>query len=286
MKAIHILLIAASITAAACNTKPQTCSPVFVKDKHGLLRNYIKYGNDSAALLAPGQIAQLSMAYFWNDSLLFRSSFVPGNFRMALRKPETSTSFEAMLLTLRPGDSLHFYLDAAEFYGKTKKMQMPEGIGAGDSILFHVSIIGIETEAAVAAEKEAASIRLASLEQEIIADYAYRHFSGIGPSPNGLYIKTLRPGSGPKPKNGEIVSIDYAITAADGTMIHTTSGSDMPFSFKLGSGTVIQGIEDAVAGMQKGSHALVLVPSALAYGAEGYRFIRPHTPLVAEIKLY
>ncbi len=66
-------------------------------------------------------------------------------------------------------------------------------------------------------------------------------------------------------KNGDSVKIHYTGTLEDGTTFDSSEGRD-PLEFKLGSGQVIVGFDEAVTGMKTGEKKNVTIPAEKAYG--------------------
>ena len=69
-----------------------------------------------------------------------------------------------------------------------------------------------------------------------------------------------------------------------GLQFQTSVGST-PLTFTLGSGQVIKGVDEGVAGMKVGGVRRLIIPSSLAYGNSRNGAIPPNTPLVFEIAL-
>ena len=98
---------------------------------------------------------------------------------------------------------------------------------------------------------------------------------------DGVLMSELRPGNGAKPKADGRVQVRYVGKLPDGTVFDQ---NDQPQWFKLGS--VIEGWQAALPEMASGSKYRLVIPSALAYGADGAGdLIAPWTPLVFEIEL-
>lgn len=65
--------------------------------------------------------------------------------------------------------------------------------------------------------------------------------------------------------DGKTVIIDYTLSLKNGDVIETTK-DDEPVTYIQGSGEVIQGLEQAVAGLEKGTQKDIILPAAQAFG--------------------
>ena len=90
-------------------------------------------------------------------------------------------------------------------------------------------------------------------------------------SAGGTWYVITKRGAGPLPQTGQTVSVRYR-----GTVLATGKEFDSsekhggtPFDFVLGTGQVIQGWDQGIAMLPKGSTATLLIPSSLAYGTRG-----------------
>ncbi len=99
--------------------------------------------------------------------------------------------------------------------------------------------------------------------------------------PSGIYIQTLTPGEGVPVVTGDHVYVDYVLWLPNGTQIDAGSNVD----FTLDPGNVIDGFRVGVEGMTVGETRLIVVPSALGYGAAGRTGIPPHSVLVFRVTL-
>ncbi|MEK9501120.1 FKBP-type peptidyl-prolyl cis-trans isomerase [Gaopeijia maritima] len=98
---------------------------------------------------------------------------------------------------------------------------------------------------------------------------------------DGLYIQTLTAGEGGAVETGDRVVVDYTLWLPDGSLID--SGADVAFTLAVGA--VIDGFRLGMEGMGIGETRLIVVPSALGYGAAGNQGIPPHSVLVFRVTL-
>jgi peptidylprolyl isomerase len=104
-------------------------------------------------------------------------------------------------------------------------------------------------------------------------------------TPSGLKYVDLLVGKGPAPKDGDTVLVHYTGRFTNGKVFDTSVGKQ-PFHFVLGRGQVIKGWDEGVASMRVGGKRKLIVPPALAYGAQGYPgAIPPNSTLVFQVEL-
>lgn len=101
---------------------------------------------------------------------------------------------------------------------------------------------------------------------------------------SGLYIRDITVGTGAVAQNGKTVSVYYQGWLASGTRFDFRM-SGAPFPFRLGTGEVIRGWDQGVAGMRVGGKRQLVIPPALAYGSEGRGSIPPNAVLVFEVEV-
>ena len=102
---------------------------------------------------------------------------------------------------------------------------------------------------------------------------------------SGLYILDLEPGTGATAEVGRHVEVHYTGWLTDGTQFDSSRGRDITLDFVLGTGAVISGWEEGIAGMREGGRRRLVIPPALAYGRDGYGVIPPYATLVFETEL-
>ena len=103
----------------------------------------------------------------------------------------------------------------------------------------------------------------------------------------------VKPGSGAEARPGMAVRVHYtgwlydaASSDHKGKQFDSSRDSGQPFEFRLGTGEVIPGWDEGVAGMKVGGMRLLTIPPRMAYGASGAMgIIPPNATLVFEIEL-
>jgi peptidylprolyl isomerase len=85
---------------------------------------------------------------------------------------------------------------------------------------------------------------------------------------SGLTYLITKKGTGPRAKKGDTVILHYTGMLTNGVKFDS-SRDGKPFSFKLGAGEVIKGWDEGVAKLRVGDHAILVIPSNLAYGSKG-----------------
>ena len=111
-----------------------------------------------------------------------------------------------------------------------------------------------------------------------------RQAAGVNVLPSGLQYKVLKEGSGPSPNLTDTVQAHYSGRLIDGTVFDSSYERNQPFTTRVDR--VIKGWTEALQNMKVGEKWLIVVPSELAYGAEGAGgVIPPHSTLIFEMEL-
>ena len=110
------------------------------------------------------------------------------------------------------------------------------------------------------------------------------------PRADGLQWTDVQVGSGTAATAGNVVKIQYTLWLGNGTRIDSSTDHGNSFSFTLGKGEVIKGLDEGLVGMRVGGVRWLTVPPDLAYGANGVRAangpsIPPNATLVFVVAL-
>lgn len=103
---------------------------------------------------------------------------------------------------------------------------------------------------------------------------------------SGLQYEDLLVGDGAQAQPGDTVSVHYTGWLQDGAKFDSSLDRGQPFTFTLGSGQVIQGWDEGVAGMRTGGKRRLVIPPDLGYGSQGAGgVIPPGATLIFEVEL-
>jgi len=138
-----------------------------------------------------------------------------------------------------------------------------------------------KTEVTYSAETEASQIKN-------WLDSNVKSNKNIDTTSTGLFFIVGKKGAGPTVVAGDTVTVKYSGMFLSGTVFD--SSNSFTYVHKAANSRMIQGWEEAIEVMNKGEIADFLVPSAKAYGVNGYSSIPPFTPLlftmeIVEIKI-
>lgn len=102
----------------------------------------------------------------------------------------------------------------------------------------------------------------------------------------GMKVEILKQGAGAQAKAGDTVTVNYVGTLENGTKFDSSIDRGTPFSFTLGTGSVIKGWDLGVLGMKIGEKRKLTIPPELGYGSAGAGgVIPPNATLIFEVDM-
>lgn len=102
----------------------------------------------------------------------------------------------------------------------------------------------------------------------------------------GLYWRDLVAGQGAEVVSRSVAIVHYTGWLPNGRKFDGSRDRGTPFSFAVGTGMVIAGWDEGIAGMRVGGRRQLVIPPELGYGAEGSGgTIPPDATLVFEVEL-
>lgn len=107
---------------------------------------------------------------------------------------------------------------------------------------------------------------------------------GVVTTASGLQYKVITAGTGPKPKQGAHVTMNFTLKMTDGTEINSSAKRGGPFTGQVG-GPFIPGWNEALLLMPEGSKWEITLPAELAFGAQGSGPIPANSTLILELEV-
>ena len=107
---------------------------------------------------------------------------------------------------------------------------------------------------------------------------------------SGLGIIDTKVGTGPTPKPGQTVVVNYTgwlyENGKRGKKFDSSLDRGQPFEFPIGKGQVIAGWDEGVATMKVGGKRTLIIPASLGYGESGAGgVIPPNATLIFDVEL-
>ncbi len=243
-----------------------------------------------------------------NDSVLVNSATASqdgsGITKFIIPKSSFKGSIEDAMMMMAKGDSASFIVSADSFYLKTQRApQLPPFLKPGDMLKVEIKMVEIKTKKEIEAmqkQQQAEMAKMAEQEKLQIAQYVADKKITTTPTASGLIFIETKKGKGKDhPKANEEVSVNYTGQLLNGTVFDSSIEVDAkaaniynpqrpyePFKFVLGQRQAIQGWDEAIQLMTKGSKAKIIIPSNLGYGPDGNgQIIPPFSTLVFEVEL-
>jgi FKBP-type peptidyl-prolyl cis-trans isomerase len=186
----------------------------------------------------------------------------------------TSNILNLPISFLKEGESGLFILPSALAFGGNSYTDIP----AFSVIKLEIEVVSIRTEA------------------EQLKDFQTLYkITNPEVSVTGLIFKKLVENpKGAQVAVGQSVKVNYTgrfsygvlqNDATSGKLIYDSSFNAGTFTFVAGTGAVIAGFDEGILKMRVGEKAALIMPSKIAYGANGNTTIPPNSPLYFEVEV-
>jgi peptidylprolyl isomerase len=231
--------------------------------------------NASAPLATVGQVVSILYTGMLLDGTVFDASSKRNNYALSFRlgTDRLISGVEQGVLLMHKGDKAVLLIPSGMAYGRAGASP---NIPANAVLRFEVELTDLNPSYAVP-------------DDTIIKKYlADNNITTAQKTASGLYFVpgTTNP-TGTAAVAGKTASVLYTGMLIDGTIFDSSAkNNNTPYSFVVGAGKVIAGWDEGIALMRKGEKAQLLIPSALAYGAQGAApSIRPNTVLRFDVEV-
>ncbi|MBD1420112.1 FKBP-type peptidyl-prolyl cis-trans isomerase [Sphingobacterium chuzhouense] len=294
--------------SAAVGLLATTSCQNFKKGEGGLEYNIVK--DAGAEKAQPGDLLSVDMIVTSDrkDSLL-QSTYDIGLPQIVNIAPDSipglyAGDYNSMFKMLGEGDSAIFRLNLDTMAAKTGQ---PKPEFADHYAEFKVKVRkhfkkGDLTDSAMYAQVDeyfkAEIETLKQAEEGKLANYIAKNKLEPKKTNSGLQYIVKEEGSGNKPVVGDTVVVNYTGSLVNGTIFDTNDAELAkkenkfnpmrqyePIRFRVGHDPVIQGWTEGLQLLNKGSKAMLLVPSSIGYGERGGGTIPPYAPLVFDVEL-
>ncbi len=205
---------------------------------------------------------------------------------------------EQGIMMMAKGDSAVFQVNGDSLFTKTFRLpaeRMPHFITGSTMFTFSIKLISFQTQQEMMAQRQVdmqkrmeESQTRKTQEPADIATYLKSNNLNVKPDADSIFYLQTTKGTGRQVKEGDSLEVSYRGTFLNGMEFdksdhgpgHTT------FSFLYTKNVhLIQGWISVLGKMHEGEKVKVLIPSAMAYGAQGNQGIQPYTPLIFEMQV-
>lgn len=273
MKKNNQLLVA----TAALGFLIASCGTGVKKTPGGI--EYIVHKSGSGAQLKLGDTALMNVTQRINDSLLGESrKMVGAPIPVLIAKPQNKYDLMEGIALLHEGDSATFIIP----WDSLPAQERPPFGKKGDKLKI---TFAVENKYSAAAQKEK--------DEKIIKEYLDKNNIKATKNAEGVYVAVTQEGTGGTPNPGDTVYVHYTGKLTNGKVFDSSQDSTLrpgmplePIKFPIGRGFVIKGWDAGLSSLKKGSKAILVIPSVLAYGLQGSPPVIPgNSVLVFDVQL-
>jgi FKBP-type peptidyl-prolyl cis-trans isomerase FkpA len=222
---------------------------------------------------------------------------------------ESLTGIDEIFINLRKGDSVVVQTTAEKMFGG---FGVPPFLRNEEKISLRIGVVDVLNEDNFKAYSENMSKRQSEIQNskadsqtqediKIIEKYLSKNRLSAKRTESGLFYIIEKEGSGPEVNAGDLVSVHYTGYVLDGTVFDTSResvarqhhtyqegrpGGYSPIEFPVGQGQVIQGWDEGLQLLRKGTVAKLIIPSSLAYGdRQASEVITANSILVFDVEI-
>lgn len=283
MKYFFLILIII-LSTASCTEK--SLHNGYALTKNGLDYKLLALGEENTKPEI-GDFITIDVTYStMEDSVFFKNKR-----KVQITEPIYDGCIDECFLSMSLGDSTSFILNAQLFFTNTLQVPLPSFIDNSNPFKVNIRLLNIQKLLDYEKQKQEFLTWIkdfSDYEQLFLKNYLQDQKIDTTPAPNGLYKITLIDGNGPAPEKGDTLLINYEGKFLNGIFFDSTKKRNKAFEFIYGTEwQVIEGMEKALSLMKEGEKSLFIMPSNLAFGAEGSTsgIVPPYTSVIFEVEL-
>jgi FKBP-type peptidyl-prolyl cis-trans isomerase FkpA len=255
------------------------------KTKSGLLYKIISDGKNP--VVKRGQFIKLSFSQKIRDSVLFSSdSSLPAYVPIDSVQPNAYSPIEIFSL-LRKGDSA-VVIQLADSIQKKSQQPLPPFIHKKDKIILTMRVEDVfDNEEMVKKDRQALLETFHAKEIQQVENFLKQHNIQATKTTMGTFVEIKNPGEGALIDTGKQVSVTYTGKLFPSGKIFETNDKDdgQLVKFVVGRRGIIQGWDDGVRLLKKGSTATFYIPAFLAYDQQPGPGKTPNENLIFDVKI-
>lgn len=208
---------------------------------------FVKVEDGVGPLAKPGDNAYVHYTAYVNDTLIFDSSLKKdGPVRINVGSNQVFEGWDLAIQQMNLGSKYRFYIPSKLAYGKK---------GYGTIVPPNADII--------------MDIEMTKLTPEImVKPWEVKGLPEIKTA-SGLRYYVVEEGEGERIEKENIITLHYSGYFENGNVFDSSVKREEPFRIPAGIGALIDGWDEALLLMRKGSKFQLHIPAALGYGAEG-----------------
>lgn len=268
---VPVALLAASfVTFSACKNNKS-----FTKLGSGLEYAIIK---DEKGDKKPtvGDIVELHIRLKADDSLVADSRVENNNqpVQTMIQESQFKGDWTNALKFLTKGDSavIKVSIDSLRaFIGDNSPL--PPFLDGKKQLVYELKVADVKTQKEMEEEMKNHAKEQNAIDDKLLKEYFSKNNLNPTSAPSGLYYIIEKQGTGATPQKGQAVTVNYTGRTMDGKVFDSNTdpamGHVQPFTFTIGNREVIEGWDEGVALLNKGSKAKIFIPSSMAYGEQG-----------------
>ncbi len=284
MKFNRLLLLVFSLFIFSSGINAQNKKP------YTLHANGVKYKmhkDVKGPLIKEGNILELNIVNRnAKDSMIFNTYEAGAPFAVEVSKTAYRGDLMSALMLLSKGDSATFWFDIDSI---PDFEPIPGLLEKGSLMKYTVKVEGVYTNDEYMKRQE--NLMAEQLKKDTAAIVKYLKTNNIKNykrTASGLFyvIESQGETQSANPVTGQKVTVHYTGTLLNGNKFDSSRDRNAPFEFTLGRGEVIQGWDEGIALLNKGTKAKLFIPSGLGYGAQGAGGVIPgNAVLVFDVEL-